>query len=222
MTGIVGHRQLLMGGGGAGVICSLPFQGTNGSTTFFDETGRVWTASGNAQISTAQAPSGSTSSLYCDGTGDWISTTNSNAFKMAASAAGGVGDFEIECDIRLVGSGAAQLFAHYSTSGGGNGGIGFNVDGSRRLQLSRAGVAVVVTGATGLTQNTWYRVKGSRIGGATNNVKVWINGAQDGQATYTGTWQDSGSAPVSIGAVLSSGTSPLNGYMANFVFRKLY
>jgi hypothetical protein len=220
MTGIVGHTGLLMSGAGPGIVCSLPFQGPNASTVFNDETGRLWTATGNAQISTAQAPTGSTSSLFCDGTGDWISTTNSNAFKMPASAAGGVGDFEIECDLRLVGSGAQQIFAHFSTVSGTNGGIGFNVDASRRLQLSRAGVAVVVTGATTLTQNTWYRVRGRRIGGATNNVTVDINGVQDGQATYTGTWQDSGSALASIGAVATSGMSPLNGYIAQFLFRR--
>jgi hypothetical protein len=63
------------GGGGGGVAVSLDFEGANGSTTFTDTSGKVWTANGSAQISTAQAYAG-TSSGYFEGSSgsSYIST----------------------------------------------------------------------------------------------------------------------------------------------------
>ena len=51
----------------------LHFDGANNSTTFTDETGKTWTAHGNAKISTAQYKFPTGSGLF-DGTGDYIDT----------------------------------------------------------------------------------------------------------------------------------------------------
>src|SRR5690606_34123168 len=66
----------------------LHFNGSNGSTTFTDEKGVGWTASGDAEISTAQSKFGG-SSLSLDGTGDWLDASN-------AGFTFGTGDFTIE------------------------------------------------------------------------------------------------------------------------------
>ena len=53
----------------------LNFNGTDASTTMLDDFGNTWTASGDAQLDTAQQKFGS-ASLLLDGTGDYISSTN--------------------------------------------------------------------------------------------------------------------------------------------------
>lgn len=55
----------------------LHCDGTNGSTTFIDETGKTVTANGNAQISTAQSKFGG-SSAYFDGSGDYLEVPDSD------------------------------------------------------------------------------------------------------------------------------------------------
>lgn len=76
------------------VTSLLHFDGADGSTTFTDETGKVWTASGDAQIDTAQSVFGG-ASLYLDGTGDWVSTAS------GVDWAFGGGAFTIEARVRF-------------------------------------------------------------------------------------------------------------------------
>jgi len=69
------------------VRCLLHLNGSNNSTVMTDETGRTWTASGNAKITTSDSVFGG-ACLSLDGTGDYISTvhdtalTDSNYFKV--------------------------------------------------------------------------------------------------------------------------------------------
>lgn len=81
------------GGGGdpywANVVSLLHFDGTDGSTTFTDQTGKVWTANGSAQIDTAQSMFGGASGLF-GASGDYITTPNTADHQF------GSGDFTIE------------------------------------------------------------------------------------------------------------------------------
>ena len=56
----------------ANTVLAMHMDGTNGSTTFYDQCGKTVTANGNAQINTAQSKFGG-SSAYFDGTGDYLS-----------------------------------------------------------------------------------------------------------------------------------------------------
>lgn len=60
----------------------------DGATQFYDESGKVWTASGNAQLDTAQYKW--TASGLFDGDGDYISTPDHDDFAF------GSGDFTID------------------------------------------------------------------------------------------------------------------------------
>lgn len=53
----------------------LHFDGSDGSTTITDESGKTWTVFGNSQIDTAQSKFGGASILF-DGIGDYIKTTD--------------------------------------------------------------------------------------------------------------------------------------------------
>jgi len=69
----------------------LPMDGTNGSTTFVDESsnGFTVTANGNAQISTSESKFGGASAAI-DGNGDWLEIADDPAFDLT-------GDFTVEC-----------------------------------------------------------------------------------------------------------------------------
>lgn len=54
-------------------VVLLHMDGTDASTTFTDESGKTWTAQGNAQIDTAQSVFGGAAGLF-DGTGDYVTT----------------------------------------------------------------------------------------------------------------------------------------------------
>lgn len=75
------------------VVSLLHFDGADGSTTFTDQTGIVWTLGGNAQIDTAQSKFGGSSGRF-DGSGDYLFVSSTPRFGF------GTGDFTIECWIR--------------------------------------------------------------------------------------------------------------------------
>lgn len=63
-------------------VSLLHFNGTDGATSFIDESGKTWTAAGSAQIDTAQSKFGG-ASLLLDGTTDYISTPDSADFNFS-------------------------------------------------------------------------------------------------------------------------------------------
>jgi len=68
----------------------LHFNGSDASTTFTDESGKTWTANGDAQLDTAQKKFGTAAGLF-DGTGDYITCTSHADF-----AIGSGDDFTID------------------------------------------------------------------------------------------------------------------------------
>lgn len=59
----------------------MHFNGSDGSTTFVDESGRTITVYGNAQIDTAQSVFGGASGLF-DGTGDYLTVPDSDDWQL--------------------------------------------------------------------------------------------------------------------------------------------
>jgi hypothetical protein len=88
-------------------VLGLHCDGTNGSTTFTDVKGKTVTAVGNAQISTAQYPAltGKSSSAYFDGTGDYLTLSNSTDFTFP-------GDFTIQFFVRFSGGAGSQIWLY--------------------------------------------------------------------------------------------------------------
>ena len=70
------------------VVLLLGFEGTDGATTTSDQSPSAHspiTFNGNAQIDTAQAAVGSTSSCLFDGSGDYLSIPNSSDWRLSAA-----------------------------------------------------------------------------------------------------------------------------------------
>lgn len=95
-------RRVMMAGAGApasdphwaNVVALLHFDGADGSTTFTDQTGKVWTPFGNAQLDTSAVKYGAASGQF-DGAGDYLTTPSSTDFDF------GTGDFTIEFWLRV-------------------------------------------------------------------------------------------------------------------------
>jgi hypothetical protein len=170
--------------------CSLlmHFSGSNGSTTFTDNSPvtKSFTVNGNSQISTAQSKFGS-SSLYLDGTGDYLSTNSSNDFAF------GTGDFTIECWFYSSNVGSKGLFQTSDTVGGlktsytsgiillqGANNVGAGLSGG--LCAAVTGTFLGSTTAV-ITTNTWYHIALVRYSGTST---IYLNGTSIGSASTTG------------------------------------
>lgn len=195
-------------------LALLHMDGTNTSTTFTDATGRIWTANGNAQISTAQSVFGGASGLF-DGTGDYIRTANSSDF------APGTGDFTFGTRIRLtsvvVGT---TTFAQTIIDVGAHTGAGFSIalrgasSGANVSSISiYDGLTMVVTCAWTPSTGTWYHLAVVRYLGA---IKIYINGVSQTLTTNTnpGNTLDKTSGFVDIGYTTGeSDASGVKGYL---------
>jgi len=198
-----GTVQLLMDFTNAGILDSTA---KNNAETLAD-----------AKISTTQSKFGG-SSMFFDGTGDYLLFPSSRNFELPA-------DFTIE-------------FWMYPTSVSGEPAIfsiGDTDPNTSLIRISGTKLQFWIIGSTsGITTcntvinvNTWYHVAWVRSGTATNNVKLYLNGVQDGVATKTavipvypavvaryGSTQDSGSFAGYIDDLRV--TKNIARYLANF------
>ena len=157
-------------------VSLLHMDGTDASTTFSDESGITWTPAGNAQIDTAQSVFGGASGLF-DGTGDYISATNSYL-------ALGTGDFTIDTRIRInsLGPGNFSIYDNRNSTGGpGNQSFVWYMKPSGKMAIYIPESETEFN--TTLSINTWYHVALVRNGAT---WKVYINGTAE-SATITNT-----------------------------------
>ncbi len=156
----------------------LPVDGPNNSTTITDVKGHTVTVNGGAKLSTAQAPSGCTSSLALDGNNDYLTLSH-------ADFAFGTSDFAIEMWVYKAGdtvTGTANaaylldfrtaepgvnidLFVAGSTDGTNPNKAALYVNGSNRI------VSTTSMGAS------WKNVTLARISGVS---RLFIDGTQEG------------------------------------------
>jgi hypothetical protein len=167
----------------------LRLTGSNGSTTFVDNSSspKTMTANGNAQISTAQTKF-SGGSLYLDGNGDYLTTPNTTSLLL------GTNDFTIECFLYLTQNGTTavgetyapliQLGNYFSENSNSRVFYSFiyNVQAGNRLSFSTKGgnsfgapdYYAVSSNAINIPLNTWVHVAVTRT---SNQIKFWYNGS---------------------------------------------
>lgn len=149
----------------ADVVSLLHFEGANGSTTFTDQKGLVYTPVGSATISTTQAKFGSASGSF---------PTGSNRLTAPAITGGLAGDFTFECFIYPTTVSATQGLFRFDTSNRAiyiNGGKLKWYNGST---FSGANTAVI---------NTWQHFAICRASGT---LSMYLNGVKDA-TTFTDT-----------------------------------
>lgn len=194
------------GGGGAtdpywaNVVSLLHFDGADASTTFTDQTGKTWTANGNAQIDTAQSKFGGASGLF-DGSGDYVTTPDSADWDF------GTGDFTVECFARFNShTSIMTLISNYNDST-----VGWSFQRRSDTNTFRFGHgdAALSDVAWTPTDGVWYHMAVCRQG---TNLRHFVDGVQTG-STVTNSTNISGSpAPLAIGSLKNSGGSYIQNY----------
>lgn len=167
----------------------LHFDGTDAATTFTDVnaggSAHTWTASGNAQIDTAQSKFGGASALF-DGTGDYLSTPDHADFAL------GSGDFTIDCWFRCVAAGGdirAIAGQGDDTPTWSDTSFILRRNNTNIIQclISDGSGPTTLSGTTQFTNavNTgWHHCAVVR---SSNVAKLYIDGVEEASASFTGT-----------------------------------
>jgi hypothetical protein len=197
----------------------LHFDGDDAATVLTDVnaggSSHTWTAAGNAQIDTAQSKFGGASAAF-DGTGDWITASDSDDFAL------GSGDWSVDCWFRVNAAGGTALrLCGQSDAAQTAADSSFFIERTTgnviSAQVSNGSTFTTITGTTQFTNavNTgWHHVALVRTG---NILKLFIDGAQEGgDGALTGSVPNS-TAGLAIG-IRGDGatTSPWNGWIDEF------
>lgn len=172
------RRGMMAGGGGgdipsgdpywANVVALLRFEGDDESTTFDDETGRIWTPGGDAKISTTNPKFGAGCGLF-DGNGDYLTTASSDGFAF------GTGDYCIEAWVNIAGdTGQNQFIFNW----GGNWGVYVSPSPGRFFLWNGSSNAIGPVG--GFNFGEYFHVAHSREDGV---MRLHVNGTQIGSTT---------------------------------------
>jgi RHS repeat-associated protein len=183
-------------------VSMLHMNGTDASTTFADQTGKVWTANGNSQMDTAQSKFDGASVLF-DGTDDYLTGVDHADFDFPA-------DFTIDFWFRLNTTGIIQTL-YDARPNGVNGMYPVVYVNSNNTLRFHANSADRITGTTALSSGTWYHGALVRSG---TNTKLFLNGIQEGPTYSDSNSYINGASRPTIGG---NGNSPanyeLNGWM---------
>lgn len=193
----------------------LKFDGTDASTTITDTNAggfaHTWTANGNAQIDTAQSRFGG-ASLLCDGTGDYVTTTDNADFTL------GSGDFTIDTWVNVAGGsgGVRAICGQADSSATGSTRTADIVLLNTNVFAGNVGIGstvTTVTGTTTITSSGWHHVALTRSG---NTLRLFVDGIQEGGNTnISGSINDSSNA-YSVGRLGEFTTLTWNGWIDNF------
>jgi hypothetical protein len=195
---------------GANVSLLLHCDGTNGSTTFTDNSlsAHAVTPVGNTQVSTTQSKFGG-ASAYFDGTGDYITTPSSSDFTM------GSGDFTLETFIRPDAVGIEQLICGRVDSGFATQSIRLTLNADHTVKCDVDGSHQAMSSIT-LSAATWYHLAFVRNG---TSGKLYIDGVNSGTCTISGSISDS-SAAFSIGRAGEYNGNIYKGFVDEFRLTK--
>jgi hypothetical protein len=197
-------------------VALLHFDGSDGSTTFTDVnaggSAHTWTASGNAQIDTAQSKFGG-ASLLLDGTGDYISTPDHADFDL------GAGEFTIDMWVRfnalptgLAGSGNGAFLAAQWINASRAWVTGVEFTGTNyRLFLLHNNTTSSGSNVS-LSTGVWYHVAFVRDNTGTDTLRFFLDGVAAGTGSIDGVTIANSTSSVVIGASPEA-HSYLNGWI---------
>jgi hypothetical protein len=193
----------------------LHFEGADTTTVFTDETGRVWTPHADAQIDTAQKKFGN-SSVYFDGTGDYIDTPDSEDFHCATE------DFTIDFWARRASINSVQYICGQLSAAGSSlqNHIGFNADNTITAYLVNAAGTTIYDCTSVIVINditTFHHIALERYG---NQMILFIDGVIADTADLTGATLQNSTAKFAIGRSGQYDGSYFNGWIDEFRFTK--
>lgn len=197
------------------VVFLSGFEGADESTTIDDEStpNHTMTAQDNAQIDTAQFKFGA-SSLLLDGTGDYVSSPDSDDWTLA-----GVGEgFTVEAFIRpnASGSGNRVICSHFNGVGNDKRSWAFRHNSADTISFFwyESGTSTpfhIATSSGTITDGVWTHVAASRD--SSGVLRIFIGGVLDGTVTDTSAMFDS-DADFRIGCIFNpSATEFFDGHI---------
>jgi len=168
-----------------------------GLETAADRGGKIVTANGDAQLSTAQKKFGS-ASLALDGTGDYVDVVSQNDFGFGTS------DYTVEGWFYFDTVAGTQGLIDFRAGADSDDGLYLNLNaGNPEVYIN--GVTVLAS-ATTLSTGTWYHIAVARSG---TDLKLFVDGVEKDSAVDS---TDMGVAkPVIIGAKWSGLAEYLDG-----------
>lgn len=185
--------------------------GADGSTVFEDSSPlqNLVTPYGNVQISTAQSKF-SGSSMYFDGTGDYLSVPSSTDLDF------GTGNYAMELFIRPTSLAAMTLLSRYSVWTSSTAFyLATLATGAVQLRAGNSVPINIQSAAAAITAGAWNHIAVTCDSGTT---RLFVNGSLE-ESTGT-TASISSTAPMGIGYELSGGVAYFNGYMADIRITK--
>ena len=133
----------------------------------------------------------------------------------------GTGDFTIECWVNFTHDDADSYYKRVYMTDGPTGNASGNfqiaiVPSTGVVNLWEDGSALDVSGSTKVTKVGWVHIAAVRSGSGSNNLKLYVNGAQDLQTTYTTSISpNSGNPRPRIGAYAEDQGGSLPGHVSN-------
>lgn len=181
------------------VVSLLHMNGADGSTTFTDVIGKVWSvAGGTPQIDTGQSKFGG-ASLQTDNPGsgnNYITTPDSADWDF------GTGDFTVELHFR------ASQFPSSHTVLSHHTGVAIQFLSSTSVRFLCFG-AVLGTFASSFSLNTWYHLAITRSG---TSLRCFVDGVQIGSTVTDSTNITGNTAPMRLGS-LDGSNQPFYGHI---------
>ena len=196
----------------------LHFNGTDAATSIIDDYGNTWTASGNAQLDTAQSQFGS-ASLLLDGTADYVDWVPATPSHVTQQGNGWTVEGWVRFNVLPATSTSTNIlnFGQNATNFGLL--LGLNADAGtvRKLTLSLSSngtstdIAAVVLGTnTTWATATWYHVA-AVFDALAGKYFVYLNGAQD--ISVTSSVQVCQFIRHRIGAAIDLANEEFNGWI---------
>jgi len=165
---------------------------------------------GNAQISTTQSKWGG-SSMYFDGTGDWLLSPASTLYAF------NTGDFTIEGWV-YIGATPANACLFDTRNGFGTGGFGVFITNGTGIAIYTSSGTTIFTATSCLTTSAWQHLAITRNG---TNFRVFVNGTQI-SSTVTNSANMSDGYLIIANALAADRNYPFTGYIQDFRITKGY
>lgn len=211
--GMYDFGVLDVGGNDSNAKLLLHCNGADGSSTFTDSSTRNYTvtASGGAQIDTAQSKFGGASGLF-DGINDYIFVPDNDDWAFGSN------DWTIDFRMRINALQACSLFGQGSEPGYGAARMDVSAGGQVALYISSNGTswALSNTTVTTLGTATWYHIAWVRN---TTNLTFYVDGASSLIQNMSGITVWNAPTPFFIGASYQSASNATifyNGWIDEF------
>lgn len=182
------------------VVSLVHLNGSSGSTSYVDQTGKSWTSVYPSQIITSDSVFGggclslSNSHIYTADSNDWDF---------------GTGDFTVEFRVKFnyPTDSVSSIVTNYLSSEVPGWTVSLRSDGGQPRRLAfHFGDTQVFSAAWSPTASVWYAVAVSRISGV---MRAFINGSQIGTSDSMTTNISGSTAQLAIGQLVYNGTTPI-------------